>query len=142
MDVHFAVYFQNPKPPSRPCAQNGWINSEMAGGDRRGAYVRYEDMQSDPVSTFGLAFGFMGMELRQDKLEQAISYSRFENLSAQEASDGFRERPPKTERFFRKGKVGDWRNSLSMAQAERVIEAHEDAMRRFGYLDADNRPVF
>ncbi|MFN6925956.1 MAG: hypothetical protein ACK4P8_09945, partial [Tabrizicola sp.] len=38
MDVHFAVSFQYPNPPSRTCAQNGRISSEMAGGGRRRAY--------------------------------------------------------------------------------------------------------
>ncbi len=38
MDAHFAVYFQNPNPPSCTCAQNGRIRSEMAGGGRRCAY--------------------------------------------------------------------------------------------------------
>jgi len=32
MDAHFTVYFQNPNPPPRTCAQNGRIRSEMAGG--------------------------------------------------------------------------------------------------------------
>lgn len=103
---------------------------------------RYEDMQSDPMSNFGSAFSFMGIELQRDKLEQAISFSRFENLSAQEESNGFRERPPKTERFFRKGQVGDWRNTLSENQVERMIDTHKSVMRRFGYLDADCQPVF
>ena len=40
MDAHFAVYFQNPNPPPRTCAQNGRIRSEMAGGGRRCAYGR------------------------------------------------------------------------------------------------------
>ena len=35
MDAHFAVYFQNPNPPSRACAQNGRIRPKMAGGERR-----------------------------------------------------------------------------------------------------------
>lgn len=39
MDAHFAVYLQNPNPLSRACAKNGRIKSEMAGGDRRGAYA-------------------------------------------------------------------------------------------------------
>ena len=42
MDVHFAVSFQYPNPPSRTCAQNGRISSEMAGGGRRRAYDHSE----------------------------------------------------------------------------------------------------
>lgn len=104
--------------------------------------IRYEDMQSDPVSNFASAFSFMGIEVQRDKLEQAISFSRFENLSAQEESNGFRERPPTTERFFRKGQVGDWRNTLSEDQVQRVIDTHKRVMRRFGYVAPDCQPVF
>lgn len=104
--------------------------------------IRYEDMQSDPVKNFGAAFGFMEIGLCQDKLKRAISFSRFENLSAQEESVGFRERPAKTTRFFRKGHVGDWRNSLNEEQVKRIINDHKCVMRRFGYLDAESQPIF
>ena len=38
LDAHFAVYSQDLNPPSRACAQNRWIKSEMAERDRRRAY--------------------------------------------------------------------------------------------------------
>jgi hypothetical protein len=34
-----AVHVQNPNPPSRTCAENEGVKSEMAGGGRRGAYA-------------------------------------------------------------------------------------------------------
>lgn len=145
-DPSYALSRSRSKLPSQLLQRLGtWSQHVESWVDAREVpvhVVRYEDMQSDPIASFGLAFGFMGIDLRQDKLEQAISFSRFESLSAQEESHGFRERPPKTKRFFRKGQVGDWRNTLSEAQVERVIKDHEGVMRRFGYLDADYQPVF
>jgi hypothetical protein len=43
--------------------------------------------------------------------------------------------------FFREGRVGAWRESLSAAQVARVIEAHRPLMCHFGYLDEANQPV-
>lgn len=97
--------------------------------------LRYEDMQFDPVGSFGNALEFMNIELVPQKLEQAIHFSRFDVLSAQESERGFRERPAKAKTFFRKGHVGDWRTSLTEPQIKKVVSEHREVMQRFGYLD-------
>ncbi len=59
LDAHFAVYFQNPNPPSRPCAQNGRIKSERAGGGRRSAYgsvVTYRDLDMAREHTVSVVY--------------------------------------------------------------------------------------
>jgi hypothetical protein len=103
--------------------------------------LRYEDMHADPVAAFGQALAFLGLEADKARLERAIDFSRFDVLAAQEAESGFRERPPRAERFFRKGQVGDWRTSLDEDQVSRIIADHGAVMRRFGYLDAADRPL-
>lgn len=103
--------------------------------------LRYEDMHADPVGTFGDAFAFLGLDLAPSRLEQAIEFSRFEKLSAQEANQGFRERPLKNQRFFRKGIVGDWHGALNSEQVQRIIEDHHVIMRKFGYLNANGQPT-
>ena len=60
----------------------------------------------------------------------------------QEQIKGFQEKPKKMGNFFRKGKVGSWREELSPAQAERIIQDHGKVMRKFGYLAEDGIPVF
>lgn len=92
--------------------------------------------------SFGAAFSFLGIEVNLDRLEEAIHFSRFENLAAQEAEKGFRERPGLTQRFFRKGKVGDWQYVLSSDHAKRIIDDHGAVMRRFGYLDDLGLPTY
>lgn len=104
--------------------------------------LRYEDMQSDPVSAFGSALNFMELSINSDKLNRAIAACRFEKLAAQEEKEGFIDRPLNNKKFFRKGIVGDWRETLIASQIDRVIQSHSTAMRRFGYLDDHNSPLF
>ena len=144
-DPDYALSRSRRKLPSQVLQRLGtWSQHVESWADARETSVhviRYEDMQSDPASTFASAFSFMGLPFCQDKMAQAIRLSQFETLSAQEESDGFRERPTKTKRFFRKGQAGDWRNTLSAEQVDRIIRAHEKVMRRFGYLDMASRPL-
>lgn len=122
-----------------------WSQHVESWADATGIRVeilRYEDMQSDPVSAFGSAFNFMELPTQPRKLESAIIASKFEKLAAQEDAVGFIDRPAKNKKFFRKGIVGDWRETLNAAQIDRVIQSHSSVMRRFGYLDDHNRPLF
>ena len=95
--------------------------------------VRYEDMQAKPIATFGALAGFLGLKVPRQRLETAIRHSSFENLRKAEEKTGFMERSEKAERFFRVGKSGQWREKLTQAQIDAVIEAHKEQMQRFGY---------
>lgn len=103
--------------------------------------VRYEDLVADPHHWFGRIVPFLGHELDERRLEKAIAFSRFDILSEQEATNGFRERAPRSERFFRQGKAGSWRQTLTPAQVARIVRDHFAVMRRFGYVDADGTPL-
>lgn len=103
--------------------------------------LRYEDMLMDPVAAFTGAVRFLGLPDDPVRIEKAIRFSDFQELAGQEAERGFYERPPRAERFFRHGKSGSWRNRLSPEQIARIVADHGEVMRRFGYLDADGRPL-
>ena len=103
--------------------------------------LRYEDMIANPADSFAGAMRFLGLPDDAQKLQRAIDFSSFDTLAGQEAENGFRERPIKAQRFFRKGKAGDWRDSLDLEQIARVIADHGPMMRRFGYLDPDGEPI-
>ena len=104
--------------------------------------ARFEDMKRDPLVTFGGIVDAAGLEQNADRVARAVQFSRFEILQAQEQEEGFRERPPRAPVFFRKGRVGDWRNALTPGHAERIINAHGALMTRFGYLTTGGEPVF
>ena len=52
----------------------------------------------------------------------------------EERAGGFAELPVGTERFFRVGQAGQWREALTPAQVDMIVEAHGEQMERFGYL--------
>lgn len=100
---------------------------------------RYEDMLADPLTTFGAIVRALDWPEDNSRLCRAIEFSRFEELRKQEEADGFHEAPPNVERFFYQGKAGGWREHLTSEQVRRLIDAHIDVMRRFGYFDAEGR---
>ncbi len=101
--------------------------------------VRYEDLSRKPLKTFGGIVKYLGLPSDPARLRRAIRFSSFETLARQEKERGFIEQSKSNEQFFRKGRVGDWRDALTEAQAEKVIENHRDVMRDFGYLSKDGK---
>ena len=96
--------------------------------------MRYEDMTRTPVETFARMAKFLGLPKNPTRLKKAIRFSAFDVVSAQENNAGFKERSKNTERFFRKGRVGDGRAALTRAHIGKLIEHHGDVMREFGYV--------
>ena len=104
--------------------------------------VRYEDMHEKEVETFTEAARFAGLPSEPHRIAVALERSRFDELQRQERIGGFAERSAKAESFFRKGRMGSWREELSAEEARRVVDDHRAVMERFGYLDASGSPVY
>jgi aryl sulfotransferase len=104
--------------------------------------LRYEDLHRDPEAAFGAMVRFAGLEFDAERLRKAIRFSSFDVLQAQEREHGFGEKMPLSESFFRKGKIGTWREQVSDELAAQVVQAHRDVMTRFGYLDENGKIVF
>lgn len=97
--------------------------------------VRYEDCIANPVATFTTALRFAGFDADEASVAAAVDLTRFDRLAAQEATDGFRERPTNTGRFFRRGEAGGWRDELDPDLAATIASDHASVMHRLGYLD-------
>lgn len=98
--------------------------------------VRYEDMLAQPQEIFGAVIRFAGLEYNAERLQRALEFSSFQELQGQEQRENFQERPPRAPKFFRRGKAGAWRETLSDVQVTALVNAHADVMREFHYLDA------
>jgi hypothetical protein len=96
--------------------------------------MRYEDMLAKPQRTFGALARHLLFTPSEKQLAEAIDRSSFERLREQEEKAGFKERPEKAERFFREGRAGQWKDVLTPAQVQRIVDAHGEQMQRFGYL--------
>lgn len=101
----------------------------------RAIYVmRYEDMLTDPQKTFGGLARHLLFTPTEQQLADAIDRSSFDRLREQEEQEGFLERPDVAKRFFREGRTGQWKEVLTPAQVQRIVDAHGEQMQRFGYL--------
>ena len=95
--------------------------------------VRYEDMQADPIATFGGVVRFCGLDDDPTRIAKAVDFSRFERVQAQEQAEGFGEKMPLADSFFRSGQVGSWRAGMDDELAAALCAAHTGVMGRFGY---------
>ena len=96
--------------------------------------VRYEDMTSQPLKTFSEIAKFLRMKVDKNRLRRAVRFSSFKTLAAQEKLNGFIERTPVQQNFFRSGKAGAWKKKLNANQVKRIITIHRHQMARFDYL--------
>lgn len=101
--------------------------------------IRYEDMKQKPYETFMEAVNFLELPYEPARLKKAIDYAQFEKLQKQEEEKSFREKPSQCGAFFRKGKVGSWREVLSVDEVNFLINYNRDFMQRFGYLDEEGK---
>ena len=98
--------------------------------------MRYEDMVGDPLPTFRSVARFLDLPTDAEAVATALERVSFDRLQEQERKTGFVEGSPHASAFFRKGRVGDWRNHLAPAQVEAIVRRDGELMKRLGYLDA------
>lgn len=104
--------------------------------------VRYEDLHVDTPGVFGGVVRFCGLPFDGARLRKAVAFSDFAELQRQEREKGYYERfLASSAPFFRRGQVGSWHEELPPALAQRLIKAHAETMRRFGYLEENDPPV-
>ena len=97
--------------------------------------VRYEDMHADPTATFTAVARHLRQKPTPEQIAEAIELSSFKELrDAEIAAGDFRERSERADRFFREGRVGEWREKLTPAQVQSIEDAHRAQMMKFGYL--------
>lgn len=96
--------------------------------------IRYEDMLADPQATFQTAMTKLGFDVDADRLARAIEFSSFKSVRKQEETDGFIEKSPTAEFFFRKGQSGQWQDTLDQATVDMIRSEHRKTMQKFGYL--------
>jgi hypothetical protein len=110
------------------------VRSWIDEADIHPLITRYEDMIADPAAGLARIAAHIGWDPSAEAIDRAVNATRFEQLADQERRFGFRERAGRTERFFRQGKAGAWRDTLTAEQVARIERDHGEVMSRFGYL--------
>ncbi len=112
---------------------NSWKNYKS----KETLLVKYEDMVNKSNSTFLKVLNYLKkitkIEINHNKLNRAIDETSFENLKNLEIKEGFKVNPSKKP-FFRKGKVGDWKEKLNKDQIRKIEKAFKAEMIELGYL--------
>lgn len=96
--------------------------------------LRYEDMIADMPTQLGRVAAYLGWTVEPAAVTAAVEATRFEVLAAAETVNGFIDRPALNDRFFRRGRAGGWRDTLTAAQARQIERDHGRMMTRLGYL--------
>ena len=110
------------------------VNSWTSRSDYPVCVLRYEDMLDAPEENFTKLLEHLGVPVEADRLDRAIRFSSFDEVSKQEDEGGFKEKSFKAERFFVAGRAEQWRDSMTEEQIETVKSHHRSTMKYFGYL--------
>jgi hypothetical protein len=90
-------------------------------------------MLTKPKRAWKQIISGLGFEFNQEKFQFALKESTFEKMSELEDNDGFNE-VGKGEKFFRSGKIGQWKNKLTLDQIYKIEDFNGETMKRLGYI--------
>jgi hypothetical protein len=133
----FSVPFKNNKAQVRQklLSWSMHVKSWVTLTDIPVLVLRYEDLMFNPIDTFVRGLNFLNLDFTQSSLERALTATSFSSLQKYEQNHGFQEKPSTADKFFRKGIVGDWQQTLTPVQIDRIIHDHKECMLDYGYLD-------
>lgn len=96
--------------------------------------VSYERLSTDTVAVLAQIADFCQIPASAARIEAAVKAARFDRLQQAEKIRRFEMGQRAGRNFFRRGVAGGWRDTLSSLQADRIIQDHQEAMKRLGYL--------
>jgi hypothetical protein len=104
--------------------------------------IRYEDLIGNPKKTFGNISKFLSkilnVEIKEDKINDAIKKSSFKNLQRSEEKFGFIEAPAEgvmnKKKFFNLGPKNNWKEFLPNEIKNEIEKKFQQEMIELGYL--------
>ncbi len=104
---------------------------------RKILFLKYEDLVNNPYDSFLLVLrylkNFKNFKIDENKIKKSIIETSFDNLKRNEIDNGFLEQGM-NKSFFRKGKMGDWKENLDSKLAGKVEKLFQKEMAELGYL--------
>ena len=112
---------------------NSWKNFDS----KNILIIKYEDLIKDTFSEFLRLIKFLNklcnLDIDKNRIAKSIDLTDFEKLQSLEINSGFDEKT-KSENFFRKGKVGDWKFELNDKLSNKIEKSFEKEMLSLGYI--------
>ena len=110
---------------------NSWKNSNFEK-----IIIKYEDLIENTENCFNKIVSFLNklnkLPIDNKKIQKSILNTSFDKLKKLEENEGFVE--AHKNKFFRKGKIGDWKKSLDPKIAKKIEEKFNPEMKELGYL--------
>ncbi len=99
--------------------------------------IKYEDMIINEYETFMKVINYLkevnDTEFNEEKFKKALKQSQFSELQKLEKTEGFSE-VGRGGIFFRSGKIGEWRNEVSVDLVKKTEKVFNKEMKELGYL--------
>ena len=116
----------------------GWLESPLAAGGNL-ILVRYSDLRRNTKASLSRIIDFLGVDVDKQIVEQAIHHNSVQNMRKKEDRTPQIGYDPRTKsidedkRFVRSGVVGGWRERLTPAQAEFVLQRAGRMLAQLGF---------
>ena len=97
--------------------------------------IRYEDLVKNTFKTKLKLINFLskilGISIDEDHIKYSIAQSNFKRLKEIEKTTKFIE---SSSNFFNSGKIGQWKNNLSVEQSRKIEDFCKNEMQELNYL--------
>lgn len=98
--------------------------------------VKYENLVNHPLIEFSKIVKYIELDYSQIDIKKALQKTSFNTLQNKEKVTKFK-MAPKVKTFFRQGKSGQWRNEITQAQAQQIIDVNYESLLKYNYIDSN-----